>query len=279
MIYIILFISLVLSIIALIIASFAFNKSKKRDSYSDNYKVKDAKGKLIELSPKWSHKEWETLGKGQKIMTEMFKEFDRICRKYSLKYWAIGGTLIGAVRHNGWIPWDGDIDVVMELEDFDKLVKIIDDELSDDYFFIDAKNPTNDKYYEESGVNINKIRYKHAWYSDSDPKMWHHGIQLDIFTLDNSGDMTVDIIGSGLVRVTRRSYKEKDSYKVIYPLKELSFEDFKIFVPNKYDKYLSLWLGKSPPPLLKIEDRISHEGKISFEIPKIWKEERYKHLY
>jgi len=177
------------------------------------------------------------------------------------------------------VPWDGDVDVVMESKDVDKLVKIIDDELSDDYFFIDAKNPTNDKYYEESGVNINKIRYKHAWYSDSDPKMWHHGIQLDIFTLDNSGDMTVDIIGSGLVRVTRRSYKEKDSYKVIYPLKELSFEDFKIFVPNKYDKYLSLWLGKSPPPLLKIEDRIPHEGKISFEIPKIWKVERYKHLY
>jgi len=78
MIYIILFISLILSIIALIIASLAFNKSKKRESYNDNYKVKDAKGKIIELSSKWTHKEWDNLRKGQKIMTKMFKEFDKI---------------------------------------------------------------------------------------------------------------------------------------------------------------------------------------------------------
>ena len=117
MIYIILFISLVLSIIALILASLAFSKSKKRESYNGNYKVKDAKGNIIELPSKWTHKEWDNLKKGQKMMTKMFKEFDKICRKYGLKYWAIGGTLIGAVRHNGWIPWDGDIDVVMESKD------------------------------------------------------------------------------------------------------------------------------------------------------------------
>ena len=40
-----------------------------------------------------SHKEWDNLRKGQKIMTKMFKEFDKICRKYGLKYWAIGGTI------------------------------------------------------------------------------------------------------------------------------------------------------------------------------------------
>ena len=274
MIYIILFISLILSIIALIIASLAFNKSKKRESYNDNYKVKDAKGDIIELSPKWTHKEWDNLRKGQKIMTKMFKEFDKICRKYGLKYWAIGGTLIGAVRHNGWVPWDGDVDVVMESKDVDKLVEIIDDELSDDYFFIDAKNPTNDKYYEESGSNTNKIRYKHAWYSNDDPKKWHHGLQLDIFVLKKYGEVVPNIQGK-----QNNIYKTKEISEVIHPLKELVFEDFKIFVPNKCDKYLESWLGKSIPPLLQIKDRIPHEGKISFKIPKIWKEKMYKYLY
>ncbi len=64
-----------------------------------------------------------------------------------------------------------------------------------------------------------------------------------------------------------------------YKLKELLFEGFKIFVPNKYKEYLRSWLGEVPPPLFKIEDRIPHEGKISFDIPKIWKEKMYKHLY
>jgi len=72
-IYIILFLSLILSIIALIIASLSFNKSKKRENYNDNYKVKDAKGDIIELSPKWTSKEWDNLRKGQKIMTKCLK--------------------------------------------------------------------------------------------------------------------------------------------------------------------------------------------------------------
>ncbi len=51
--------------------------------------------------------------KGQKIMTDMLRELDSICRKNNLKYWVTCGTLIGTLRHKGWIPWDADIDVGM----------------------------------------------------------------------------------------------------------------------------------------------------------------------
>lgn len=54
------------------------------------------------------------LRKMQLIQLEMLTEFDRICRKYEIEYFIIAGTLLGAVRHGGFIPWDDDVDVAMK---------------------------------------------------------------------------------------------------------------------------------------------------------------------
>ena len=67
-------------------------------------------------------------------MTNMLKFFIDICNKYDIKYWAIGGTLIGAIRHSGWIPWDGDLDIGMMREDFNKFKSVIDNELNNNKF-------------------------------------------------------------------------------------------------------------------------------------------------
>lgn len=59
----------------------------------------------------------------QKLTFELLIEFDRICRKQDLRYSLFYGTMLGAVRHHGFIPWDDDIDVVMPRTDYDKLLK------------------------------------------------------------------------------------------------------------------------------------------------------------
>lgn len=65
------------------------------------------------------------------VSLKMLKEIDRICRKYKIKYMLDAGTLLGAVRHQGFIPWDDDADVVMTRKNYDAFMKVVKRELPD----------------------------------------------------------------------------------------------------------------------------------------------------
>jgi len=71
---------------------------------------------------------------------EMLAEFDRICRKYSLVYFADGGTCLGAVRHGGFIPWDDDIDIGMPIDDFRRFEELAPNELPEGMSFHTPRN-------------------------------------------------------------------------------------------------------------------------------------------
>ena len=63
----------------------------------------------------------EILKQLHQVQVEILKDFSSVCEKYSLPYFAVYGTAIGAVRHGGFIPWDDDIDIGMLREDYDKV--------------------------------------------------------------------------------------------------------------------------------------------------------------
>lgn len=89
----------------------------------------------------------EELLKLQKIELGILKEFKRVCEKYNIRYCAEGGTLLGAARHHGFIPWDDDIDVLMKWEDYKLFREVVTMELKAPYVFQDY---TIDNYFDIS---------------------------------------------------------------------------------------------------------------------------------
>lgn len=77
---------------------------------------------------------------------EILKEVDRICKKHNITYFLAYGTCIGAVRHQGFIPWDDDIDITMKFNDYIKFKKIAIQEMDPKYFYQDYLTDPNVPY-------------------------------------------------------------------------------------------------------------------------------------
>ena len=108
----------------------------------------------------------------------ILEEIDRICRKHQIPYWLDGGSLLGAVRHGGFIPWDDDIDLAMRLEDLQRFIRIAPSELRDGLFL---QTPETDPSSKEP---IIKIRDLNSLYLESGDNMrgdYQKGLFVDIF--------------------------------------------------------------------------------------------------
>lgn len=110
----------------------------------------------------------------------IFKSFVECCEKLGTKYYIIGGSLLGAIRHGGFIPWDDDIDVGMMRSDYEKFLKQGQKYLPD-YYFIQS-------LYSEPNIlfNFAKIRDSRTTFIESSIKnaRINHGVYIDIFPLD-----------------------------------------------------------------------------------------------
>lgn len=104
-------------------------------------------------------------------------EIDRICKKHNITYHLMWGTLLGAVRHKGFIPWDDDVDVTMPQKDYFRFLKIAKKELPDSMFL---QTPFTDNYHP---VYFSKVRMNGTeFYSKGDTNhKKHHGIFVDVF--------------------------------------------------------------------------------------------------
>ncbi len=119
------------------------------------------------------------------VELDLLVEFDRVCKKHGLTYFADGGTLLGTIRHKGFIPWDDDVDLVMTRSEYEKLVKIANKEFQHPYFFQTTES--------DPGLVMGGSRLRNSdttLISDFDNRRPYEnkGIFIDLYVLDNVPD-------------------------------------------------------------------------------------------
>ena len=142
--------------------------------------VRMSKNKVIVLKD-------EEFRKMQLLELDMLVELDKVCRKHNIKYSMFGGTLLGAIRHKGFIPWDDDIDVVMLREEYDKFKKHIDELDSSICYFQD--NDTDPEYRWGYG-KLRRTNTKFIRVGQEHLKC-KTGIFIDVFPLDDIPKSTI----------------------------------------------------------------------------------------
>lgn len=133
---------------------------------------------MVELSK-------EELRKLQLIELELLKEVDRICKKCGIHYNIIAGTLLGAVRHGGFIPWDDDADVAFLRPEYEKFRKACKTELNTEkFYFQDHRNTKGYRW------GYGKLRMKDTIFlrEHQEHMPYEQGVFIDIFPLDNVPD-------------------------------------------------------------------------------------------
>lgn len=118
------------------------------------------------------------------IELDILLAIDRVCRENNICYFLDSGTLLGAVRHKGFIPWDDDIDIAMPQKDYERFIELAPAALGDDYFLSCAQTEPNCPYL------FAKVRRRGTIFIE-----WYHrnndmeqGIYVDIFPLYNVAD-------------------------------------------------------------------------------------------
>lgn len=119
---------------------------------------------------------WET-------QIDLVKVLEKICKKYNLTFFAIYGTLLGAIRHEGYIPWDDDIDVVMPRKDFEKFKKMAVNELEYPYVLVPMRNEVD--FFSGGLLRLRNDDTLGADMWDANFRQ-HNGIWIDILALDRA---------------------------------------------------------------------------------------------
>lgn len=127
----------------------------------------------------------ELLRKIQMVQLEIMKVVDRICEEENINYYLCAGSMLGGIRHQGFIPWDDDLDIMLPREDYAKLLEILKKKLPEEYWL--QTYDTDSEYWQPFA----KIRKKNTIYKEKGMENFPDekcGIWIDIFPLDYASE-------------------------------------------------------------------------------------------
>lgn len=167
---------------------------------------------------------------------EMLLEVDRICKKHNITYFLDSGTLLGAIRHNGFIPWDDDVDIAMPREDYNCFLKVCQDELDNRYFLQTNKT---DPFYP---YTITRIQYKKSRIPGHDKVKYRTAYMIDIFAIDNACDF-LPLQKAKVIAIKFLQGLCKSRLAINYDRYDNMWAKAAVFVTSSFGKLLPLrWL-------------------------------------
>lgn len=175
------------------------------------------------------------LRRAQLVSIEILNEFDRVCKENGFTYWLDFGTLLGAIRHKGFIPWDDDIDVSMPLKDFERFKKTAGEKLKEGFFM-----QTEDTDPESGmGNGLFKIRKDNTLFiNDFDDfrKQYHKGASIDVFA-----DVPYPTVSKRVLKFLRRRICK--AYGFFHYHQRLNFKNIVayFFFPFSYVFFKGIW--------------------------------------
>ena len=235
-----------------------FHKIKKHRKNNISAQIAELRNIIIFNNP--IHKIPQATGKLRLLQegnTVLLDVFTRKCEEYGLNYWIDYGTLLGAVRHKGFVPWDDDVDVGMLIEDYKKLLKLSQEMFPKEEGFTVSQSSFLHIGYKGTPLNIdvfphyvyakshseeNKTRLRNLLYQVNKRIVYTKGL------LNLTMDQIDTLYQETVLNDSDNSLKSQDSlvfispaaamvnidilqYNDIFPLKEISFEDIKVKAP------------------------------------------------
>lgn len=137
-----------------------------------------------ELKAKYNP-EGSTLRVAQLRMVEMLKFIDSVCKEHDLNYWLSFGTLLGAARHGGFIPWDDDTDICMPIEDLRKFKEIMLNNNPSDEFVLQC-HETDPNYNRSEWVVLRDLMSEYIQGNRFHNELKYRGVQVDIFPVEEN---------------------------------------------------------------------------------------------
>ena len=177
----------------------------------------------------------------QQCLLTMLKAFHSYCVEHNIRYYALGGTLLGALRHKGFIPWDDDIDLGIPREDYNLLITLLNNQKIDDRYLLETPLSNDPNYccpycklYDTQTTLIENVKNKLV-----------RGVYLDIFPLDGLGNSKEEA---------------RSNYKVIqHKLNLLALRQIKLKKGRSFYKNALLFLAQAVPNFIISEKKLSQK--------------------
>lgn len=191
--------------------------------------------------------EQEILRKIQILEVYILKEIKRICEKNNIPYFLIAGTLIGTVRHNGFIPWDDDIDIAMLRPDFERFIEVCKTDLDTSKWFLQI--PENEATSADYGIARLRLNDTHFVIESRKNVKCHDGFFVEIFPYDKMPDNKIKakIYGNGFA-VLKRIYALRKGYtsnpRTLYA--KIAVRTATLLLKPFKTKTIENWLKKYP---------------------------------